>query len=247
MSKIVLLTRSEERNRSFIASRLKNLDLKIVSRPLLQYSEGVATPEMKKQILELDQYDHIIFISQNAVEFGLHHLRAYWPQWPSSLNWYAVGPATAGRLVQEDIEPIQPAKASTEGLLGLVQLTQVVSSKVLIVRGEGGRELLKETLIDRGAEVDYLEAYHRTFVTYHGNFCESLEAETCVLIYSGEALKRLKELVAAELARFQVVVPSRRLQTMAIELGFAKVDLASNQQDDSMLRSLLRVVSGANS
>jgi uroporphyrinogen-III synthase len=191
---------------------------------------------LKEIILDLDQYDHIVFISQNAVEFGLPLLESYWPQWPVSLAWYAVGPATALKLKLAGIVSLVPEPASSEGLLRLPELVGSIGA-VLIVRGVGGRELLKETLIDRGATVTYLEVYRRLPVRYDKDFAQCLQGETIALVYSGEVIARLAELVA-DYPRIELIVPSKRLLTVAIKIGFDKVRLASNQQDESMHEAL---------
>ena len=249
MVRTILLTRSEDQNSGF-ASRLRiaktALDgTDVVSKPLLKPVSLELSQPLKEKILSLDQYDHIIFISRNAVEFGLPFLSAYWPQWPLSLSWYAVGPATAKKLKREGIQSLSPRLASSEGLLALPTLTGKVG-RVLIVRGIGGRELLRQTLTDRGATVDYLEVYKRETIDYRGEFNKGLQSEVLVPVYSGEAISRLTELVT-DYRRLKLIVPSRRLQTMAIASGFDKVWLAANQQEESMLEALLKVVTNANS
>ena len=240
--KTVLLTRSEEQNR-FFNSGLAESDVSVLSKPLLQFSAYPFTEEVKKKVIDLDRFDHIVFVSQNAVRYGLPHLQDYWPQWPEGLMWYAVGPATALRLGDWNISAIVPETASSEGLLALKELT--APEKVLIVRGVGGRELLRESLISRGAEVDYLEVYQRILVPYQEKFDLDADSEIIVTIYSGEAMKRCAELID-NLECCTLVVPSMRLQTMAFEIGFDKVCLAASQHDEAMLETILQVISGVN-
>ncbi len=245
MINTILLTRSEEQNANF-KTRLKayletadKLDeAEILSKPLLRFVPTKQTTLSSQLILNLDQFDHIIFISQNAVLFGLSEMQSYWPQWPQSLRWYAVGPATAQRLMDEEIvQPIVPQTASSEGLLDLPELNSVSNSKILIVRGVGGREKLKEILVSRGATVDYLEVYKREAISYSGDYVSPADRRVVATVYSGEALERLAELIDNDLP-VALIVPSPRLQTMAFNMGFDKVLLAVNQQDDSMLEAL---------
>ena len=51
--------------------------------------------------------------------------------------------------------------ADSEHLLALPELADMAKQRVLIFRGEGGRELLAEALSARGARVDYIECYRR--------------------------------------------------------------------------------------
>lgn len=245
MTNIILLTRSEEQNMIFKA-HLADLDAEVLSRPLLRSIPIPLTQAANQVILDLDRFDHIIFISQNAVAFGLKSLASRWPQWPQSLHWYAVGPATAQRLQQAGIQAIVPQLASSEGLLELPGLKLPGGSNVLIMRGLGGRETLKQTLEVRGAVVDYIEVYRREAVAYGNEFIPHQDVEMVAMIYSGEALARLAELIQSH-QHLHLIVPSRRLQRIAFSSGFAKVLLAKSQQDDSMLETLQAHVTKANS
>ena len=85
----------------------------------------------------------MIFISANAVRFGLALVDDYWPQLPTGLNWYAIGVATAAVLARHGIAAITPRRfMSSEGLLAVPALQHVSDQRVLIVKGEGGRECL---------------------------------------------------------------------------------------------------------
>jgi uroporphyrinogen-III synthase len=103
------------------------------------------------------RYDLLIFISSNAV----HHGQAILAAQPQA-RIAAVGTSTAQALIssghQVDVTP--ELAASSEALLNH-PLLQTPPARVLIVRGTGGRELLRDTLIARGSQVDVLEVYQR--------------------------------------------------------------------------------------
>ena len=107
----------------------------------------------------LPRYDMAIFISANAVEYGVPDPR----HWPASLSTFAPGPGTAAALVAAGIaSPTIPETTyDSEGLLALPALTAVAGRRVLIFRGEGGRTSLGDTLRARGAAVDYVDCYRR--------------------------------------------------------------------------------------
>lgn len=108
---------------------------------------------------QLSQYDIAIFVSANAVEFGAPPPGA----WPSTIVTYAPGPGTAEALAAAGIAgAFQPTTSfDSEGLLELPTLANVTGKRVVIFRGEGGREFLGSTLRSRGATVDHVPCYRR--------------------------------------------------------------------------------------
>ena len=82
-----------------------------------------------------------------------------------TLQWFSVGAATAQILADHGLDVSYPAAGDdSEALLELPQLREAIArpdARVLIMRGEGGRELLAERLREQGASVDYLELYRR--------------------------------------------------------------------------------------
>ena len=107
----------------------------------------------------LDHYDIAIFISANAVEYGVPAPNL----WPAKLVTFAPGPGTAAALAATGIADARiPASTyDSEGLLALPELREVDGKRIVIFRGEGGRGDLGETLRGRGARVTYVECYRR--------------------------------------------------------------------------------------
>ncbi|HYQ91476.1 MAG TPA: uroporphyrinogen-III synthase, partial [Candidatus Competibacteraceae bacterium] len=111
----------------------------------------------------LDDYELAIFTSANAVNLGLELLLS---RRPLPLHWqvFAVGKATARALVSYGIDTCRTPErgANSEALLALPELQQVAGKTIVIFRGEGGREVLGETLQARGARVDPAIVYRRS-------------------------------------------------------------------------------------
>jgi uroporphyrinogen-III synthase len=240
----LLLTRSEAQNkqlRAALAARDPGLRVRIAERPLLDVSAEPLDPIGRQRALDLDQYDQLIFISQNAVAMGLPQLADFWPQWPVGLKWYGVGPATGDLLAQAGIEHQLPLDYSSEGLLALPGLASIGGQKVLIVRGlEGGRETLREQLLARGAKVDYLPVYRRIWRPYPEGFWLDLEPLRLRLavVYSGASLAQLVQMAAEPVLSVALIVPSERILTLAKQLGFDKVHVA-RPDDESVVERIM--------
>lgn len=113
----------------------------------------------------LEQYDYACFISPNAVEHALAVvLRAR--AWPAHLHAVTVGTSSEAALARHGIgRVIAPRERfDSEALLELPELApvRVAGKRVVIFRGDGGRELLGDTLAARGAQVEYVSCYHRS-------------------------------------------------------------------------------------
>jgi uroporphyrinogen-III synthase len=211
---------------------------------LLPLPEPVAARH--QVLLELDQFRHIIFVSGNAVRWGMALIESRWPRLPVGLCWYAVGDATARLLSEYGVDAVTPGAAMTsEGLLDLPQLAQVVGQRVLIIKGEGGRAALAAELGRRGARVEELACYRRAPpVLAPGELAKKLSqwGIGLVMISSGEGLANMLALLSpAETTKFNhvtLLVPSSRVAQMAHAAGFSRVITAENASDSAMLRAL---------
>src|ERR1700722_5195641 len=99
---------------------------------------------------DLPQYDYAVFVSANAVEYGVGDPAS----WPSHLVALAPGLGTASALAAVGVGQVHiPATTmDSEGLLALPELADVTGKRIVIYRGSGGRELLGEKLSERGAQ-----------------------------------------------------------------------------------------------
>jgi uroporphyrinogen-III synthase len=110
----------------------------------------------------LASYAAAIFVSANAAEYGV-------PQtpWPASVAAFATGPGSAAALTDLKVPGVAfpEGRHDSEGLLALPGLRDVAGKRIAIFRGDGGRDLLGDTLRARGASVDYVTCYRRAAPT----------------------------------------------------------------------------------
>jgi uroporphyrinogen-III synthase len=195
-----------------------------------------------------EDWDIVIFISRNAVEGALSLPGDALRRCPARLA--AVGRATAAAMQAAGMAPsLVPATGfDSEALLAVPALHDVAGSRVLIVRGEGGRELLAATLAERGAEVAYAEVYRRAIPApaSASQLSAWREALGFITATSDEVLDNLLRLVPAAahpwLKGLPLAVLSARNAAMARELGFARVAVAPQPGDDGMLAALCSLV-----
>lgn len=232
---------------------LERAGFRAYHQPLLELAPLEKLPESSRQALrDLDHYQHIIFISANAVRFGLDRIDDNWPQLPVGLKWYAVGSSTAALLAERGLCPLVPAgDMSSEGLLALPDLQQVEGERVLIVKGIGGRETLRQVLATRGAQVDELACYLRRCPKLPAGALQQQLARwgiCAIALSSGQGLHNLLTLLSAEeTTKFRhivLIVPSARVARLAREAGFGRVVVAANASDDAMLAALQQWRSG---
>ncbi|MDB5802521.1 MAG: uroporphyrinogen synthase [Rhodocyclales bacterium] len=111
----------------------------------------------------LADYDVAFFVSANAVEQTLAVLPP--ALWPASLRVVTVGPGSARALRAHGFEDVMLPSSSfdSEGVLAMAEMqpAAIAGKRVLILRGDGGRELLATGLRERGARVDVQGCYQR--------------------------------------------------------------------------------------
>jgi uroporphyrinogen-III synthase len=113
-------------------------------------------------IERLDTFNLAIFVSANAVRKALALVQAR-RAWPAALRVATIGAGSERELRRSGFaEVIAPSERfDSEALLDRPELKDVQGKRVVIFRGEGGRDLLGDTLSARGAAVEYAECYRR--------------------------------------------------------------------------------------
>ncbi|MBV6289513.1 uroporphyrinogen-III synthase [Pseudomonas aegrilactucae] len=227
----LLLTRPAEEGAA-LAATLAEAGLFGSSLPLLEIEALPASAEQHAIMRELSHYCALIVVSKPAARLGLALLDAHWPQAPA-LPWFTVGAATAAILQAHGREVHFPPQGDdSEALLQLQRLQAAIAppgARVLILRGEDGRELLAERLTAWGASVDYLPLYRRRLPDYPAHtLVQRIDVERLngLVVSSGQGFEHLRQLAGAEwprLARLALFVPSPRVAEQARACGAQNV------------------------
>jgi uroporphyrinogen-III synthase len=238
----VLVTRPLDQAHGLV-NTLKSRGFSPLLQPLLEIVPAEKIEQDQRQILlELDNYRHIIFVSTNAVRWGMQAIKKFWPQLPTGIHWHAIGAATAEALAKLSIDVASPdGDMNSEALLDSASLQQVADENILIVRGQGGRTLM--------ARVSSLEIYQRRLPKNTGplladTFSQGVDA---ILISSGEGLMNLVSMLEGSsqtgvltdtIYSLPLVVPGTRVAALAAELGFKDILEAENATDAAMIKAL---------
>ena len=202
--------------------------------PLLEITPLADPAPLQAAIVRLGNYSLAIFISPNAVDFSLPAILAS-QGWPSGLRAVAIGQSSVALLARYGIgNALAPVdRFDSEALLELPEMQRVcvAGKRVLIFRGNGGRELLADTLRERGAEVDEVSCYQRSAPADAAPLqalwrSGQLDALT---ISSSEGLRNLVDLLDAParslLRSTPMFVPHQRIAELAQALAMQRVIL----------------------
>jgi len=203
--KRVVVTRASQQAPA-LTQKLLDLGADVIEMPATQVARLDLAP-LREEIARLSIYDWMIFTSQNAVAIFWEQLlgegkdsRAL-----SGLKIAAVGPATAGSLLEHGITvDVIPDRFVAEGLLEAMRARDdVARKKVLYVTAEGARDLLPRGLEEIGAEIKMIEAY-RSIVDGEGaeRLARAIEGGKVDLVTftSGSAVRGYIDAVGEDLA-----------------------------------------------
>ncbi len=240
----ILICRPEP-EASRLASAFQAAGAEVRVLPLIAREPLPETPERRTTLLNLDEFSHIIAVSPYAARLLMDAIDTWWPQLPVGLRWYAVGAGTAAELARHGLPVRRPAQGWTsEALLQLPSLNRVEGDRVLLARGDSGRELIRDTLTDRGARVTVLPLYRRYCPDYPAAELDralGAFAPDAVIALSGETLNNLIALCAKRghnLYDRLLIVPADRVADHARSQGFASPCVPGSLADSEIVATV---------
>ncbi len=237
----VILNTRPAHQQGELTALLERDGARVLSFPVI---EIVASGEAPAQPVD---HDILLFVSRNAVDHGLDLLGG---RLPPAARFGVIGAATRAALLARlgDVEGrlIESEPFNSEALLEADALQRVAGKRVLILRGQAGRNLLGDELAARGARVDYLEVYRRELPRYDPGAFARLTADrfpTLAVLTSNEGMHNLFELVDSDAAeRLRAIawlLISERMRESALKLGHnGPVVIARSASDDGIWRTI---------
>jgi len=216
--------------------------------PLLEIEAAASDSAGGAALREARGADWLVFVSANAVRCALRLLKGDLTALRGP-RVAAIGQATADTLmgagIAVDLTP--KPQFNSESLLAMPELADVAGRRFLIVRGQGGRELIGTTLTARGAEVRYAEVYRRAMPAADASAVLDAwngSGTRAIVLTSGEALNNLGILLSASgrevPAAATAVVIGERIAELARAAGFRQV-IAVAADDPAIVAALAGV------
>jgi len=227
-----------------LTSRIQAAGGEVLALPLLAIappSNPVHTEVLQAQLAHTDA---VIFISPNAVRMALAVLPA--SDWSSVPRLVAIGQGTARALREAGFNQVLAPQegADSEAVLALPELQHLAGQRILLVRGEGGRELLATALGERGAIIEHAVVYRRVALPPNVTALRARGALTLVMT-SSEALRVLFDAArdndaAAWLRAQDFVFAHPRIAEQAKSCGLNRGMIAASPDDAAVFAALLR-------
>jgi uroporphyrinogen-III synthase len=239
----IVITRPRQQSAA-LAAMIAEAGGRALLFPVIEIRDTDRLAELDAAIGRLHEFDIAVFISPNAAERALRRIGAR--RWPRGLAAAAIGPGGAAALAAQGVTGVTvPARRfDSEGLLGTPLLQSAAGKRVVIFRGNGGRELLAEALRARGAAVEVVECYRRERPQADARPLLAAWARgevDAVTVTSSEGLRNLFALLGAAgeapLRATPLFVPHPRIAAVARELGCARV-IACDAGDSGLIAAL---------
>ncbi|TPE54780.1 uroporphyrinogen-III synthase [Maribrevibacterium harenarium] len=239
MNTNILITRPEPEN-ALSCAFVRQCGWTPVPLPMMSITP-LNSPEqqaaIRSQVFCLDEFQFVFFVSKNAARLALEYIDECWPMAPINTQWIGIGAGTTELLKHGGLPAISNPGNTTEQLLEWLKPVNMRHSKVLIVRGQGGRPALADGLEAKGAKVTYLELYQRSEPSYTAQDLLFLDPFELIWATSAEGVENLTKLAQqhnVDIFHRPILVPSERVRRLSAELGWQKV-ICSNGADDQSL------------
>lgn len=245
LGKTVVITRPREQA-AHLAGLIRQAGGEALIFPAVEIRDLVDTSAVNALIDRLDEYELAVFISPTAVARAMALISAR-RALPATLQIAAIGQGSARELKQRGVEKVlvPTGRFDSEALLDLAEMQQVNGKRVVIFRGSGGRELLADTLRQRGAIVEYAECYQRVRPdTLPTELLErgARDEIQALVITSAEGLNNLYEMAGEQganwLKRTPMFVPHPKIEQAGRALGLTRL-IVTQDGDEGVAQGII--------
>ncbi len=230
----LIVTRPRQQCAAWLA-RLMELGVEAAALPLIEILPARDASQVSAAWAALTTVDLAVFVSPNAVEQFFAHGQA--EGWPAHTLAACVGPGSAQALAERGVPAaliVQPAAdaASLDSEHLWEQLSPMrawAGARVLLLRGDGGREWLAERLAEAGANVVAVTVYHRAaprFTAAEQALLAQAQADPLRFVWLFSSAEAVGHLPGLPLTGQRAIATHPRIADAARAAGFAPVVLA---------------------
>ncbi|MFB9137448.1 uroporphyrinogen-III synthase [Vibrio sp. AK197] len=238
----VLVTRPGAQGYS-LCQQLMEAGIASFHHSLLTFTPGSQLSQLSDDI---EQIDIMVAISQHSVAFTDEYFTQHNISWPQDCHYLAIGHKTALELSRVCGQKVNyPQQSDSEHFLELDDLQDINKKQIVILRGNGGRELIFDTLVERGAIVEYREVYQREYRDFDAEVLvaqwQQAHIDTVVITSSGQLnffASKIAEVDLHWLYSLKLIVPSDRIAKEANAMGFHIVSNTGSAANSDLLATL---------
>jgi uroporphyrinogen-III synthase len=236
-----------------LAQRLRDSGREVDLLPLLDILPLPDYSALHTVLAQLESFALVAFVSPNAIDATFARIK----RWPASVPLAVMGEGSRSALARHGVvagpyqitSPLDTQRTDSQTLLQALDVPRLQGGRVLIIRGESGRELLADALRDAGIEVQQVAAYRRAApqldAALRQHLSDLLDQDGDWIITSSEALQILISFVqqvdaqtgVEKIQHKNLFVPHRRIAETAVSLGFRHVFLTGSG-DEGLLTAL---------
>lgn len=236
-----------------LAQRVAALGRNVVVFPLLEIHPLPDASDLQAALNDLDKFAMVAFVSPNAIDAAF----AFDPAWPDGIIFAVMGEGSRAGLARHGVtdatativSPLDADRTDSQTLLKVLDLAALRSKRVLIIRGETGRELLGDALREAGIAVTQVAAYRRAAPVLDERTGAQLDdlvhSNNDWIVTSSESLHILIQMTqtvagpvgVAKMQQQNIIVPHVRIAETARELGFENITLTGSG-DERLLAAL---------
>jgi uroporphyrinogen-III synthase len=240
-----------------LAQRVNALGRQAIVFPLLEIHPLKDQAPLRAALKDLTDYAMVAFVSPNAIDAAFAVLHASSCGWPDKVALAVMGEGSRHALARHGltaanttiVSPLDVQRTDSNTLLEALDIHALTGKKVLIVRGENGRELLADALRAGGVTVDQVAAYRRVAPALDrarsAQLSSMLDTQSDWLVTSSEALRILMQMVkqvagvngVAKMQQQKIIVPHARIVETAQMLGFRQI-VRTGSGDEQLLAAL---------
>ncbi len=242
VSKNILLTRPLMQN-SKLSKVLRTIGHQTLEVPLIEIAPLENQSAFNGLAIKIDQFDDFVFISQHAVQHGVHLLRDNKEFLKPEHRIIAVGQRTAAELSKDFKQVFFPDDGTGgDAVMATEEMSELQGRKILILRGQDGKSWMGDEMQRRGADVNYFDCYTRQKPKYLqadlGRVLRAIEVHL-VFLHSAHAAQNLLESgrkLRKDLLLMTAIVGSEAIKGVLVDMGWkGRILTADSPSNDDML------------
>lgn len=209
--------------------------------------------KLPHKLAQLKAGDYVVAVSKYAVQYADQTLTAIGAKWREDLNYFAVGQGTAERFCVASQRAITYpfAQQNSEGLLALTAMNpaQLADKRLLLLRGNEGRELFPEQVQQRKAQLQILCCYQRQAIEYDAVEHTSIWKRAGInhiLVTSADIfhclLKFVPETEHCWLKSCTLITISERIAQLARQQGWQQIVVAQRPDNLTLCTTIINII-----